>query len=153
MVRRDGISEINIVKLVLLENGLSKRDITILQCNTEYPTPYQDMNLKTMLTFKREENPNILENYYKFKDKGFEVYQVSLDRNRDEWAIGIKEDKLPWINVSDLKYYQSEAAILYNVYKIPSAFLLDPEGRIIAKDLELRGRNLYNKLNEVFNQK
>ena len=101
----------------------------------------------------REENPNILENYYKFKDKGFEVYQVSLDRNKDDWARGIKEDKLPWINVSDLKYYQSEAAILYNIYKIPSAFLLDPEGRIIAKDLELRGRNLYNKLNEVFNQK
>ena len=101
----------------------------------------------------REENPNILENYYKFKDKGFEVYQVSLERNKDDWARGIKDDKLPWINVSDLKYYQSEAAILYNVYKIPSAFLLDPEGRIIAKDLELRGRNLSNKLDEVFNQK
>ena len=98
----------------------------------------------------REENPNIVNNYNMFKDKGFEIYQVSLDRNRADWVRGIKQDKLPWINVSDLNYYQSEAAILYNINKIPSAFLLDPEGRIIAKDTQLRGMNLYNKLSEIF---
>ena len=63
----------------------------------------------------------------------FEIFQVSLDRNRDDWVRGIKQDKLPWINVSDLKYYQSEAAILYNIDRIPSVFLLDPSGKIIAK--------------------
>lgn len=100
----------------------------------------------------REENPNIVNNYNLFKDKGFEIYQVSLDRSRADWVRGIKQDKLPWINVSDLNYYQSEAALLYNINKIPSAFLLDPDGRIIAKDTDLRGINLYNKLSEVFSQ-
>lgn len=99
----------------------------------------------------REENPNILENYNRFKDKGFEVYQVSLDRNKEDWLRGIEQDKLPWINVSDLKYYQSEAAVLYNINKIPSAFLLDPNGTIIAKNIELRGINLTKKLSDIFN--
>ena len=99
----------------------------------------------------REENPNILENYNRFKDQGFEVYQVSLDRNKEDWLKGIEQDKLPWINVSDLKYYQSEAAVLYNINKIPSAFLLDPNGIIIAKNIELRGINLTKKLSEIFN--
>ena len=99
----------------------------------------------------REENPNILENYNRFKDQGFEVYQVSLDRNKEDWLRGIEQDKLPWINVSDLKYYQSEAAVLYNINKIPSAFLLDPNGIIIAKNIELRGVNLTKKLSEIFN--
>ena len=99
----------------------------------------------------REENPNILENYNRFKDQGFEVYQVSLDRNKEDWLKGIEQDKLPWINVSDLKYYQSEAAVLYNINKIPSAFLLDPNGIIIAKNIEIRGINLTKKLSEIFN--
>tara|TARA_B100000482_G_C12603763_1_gene296295 strand:- start:369 stop:1484 length:1116 start_codon:yes stop_codon:yes gene_type:complete len=99
----------------------------------------------------REENPNILKNYEIFKDRGFEVFQVSLDRSRKDWVRGIKQDMLPWVNVSDLRYYQSEAAQLYNINKIPSAFLLDPSGEIIAKDTQLRGVNLYNKLQEVFN--
>jgi len=99
----------------------------------------------------REENPNILENYNRFKDQGFEVYQVSLDRNKEDWSRGIEQDNLPWINVSDLKYYQSDAAVLYNINKIPSAFLLDPNGTIIAKNIELRGINLTKKLSEIFN--
>jgi len=99
----------------------------------------------------REENPNILENYNRFKDQGFEVYQVSLDRNKEDWLRGIDQDNLPWINVSDLKYYQSDAAVLYNINKIPSAFLLDPNGTIIAKNIELRGINLTKKLSEIFN--
>ena len=99
----------------------------------------------------REENPNILENYNRFKDQGFEVYQVSLDRNKEDWSRGIEQDNLPWINVSDLKYYQSDAAVLYNINKIPSAFLLDPNGTIIAKNFELRGINLTKKLSEIFN--
>ena len=99
----------------------------------------------------REENPNIVENYNNYKSHGFDVYQVSLDRTKEDWIRGIKQDKLPWINVSDLKYYQSEAAELYNVDRIPSAFLLDPDGKIIAKHTDLRGPNLSRKLSEIFN--
>ena len=99
----------------------------------------------------REENPNIVENYNNYKSYGFDVYQVSLDRTKEDWVRGIKQDKLPWINVSDLKYYQSEAADLYNVDRIPSAFLLDPDGKIIAKHTDLRGPNLSRKLAEIFN--
>lgn len=99
----------------------------------------------------REENPNIVENYNNYKSYGFDVYQVSLDRTKEDWVRGIKQDKLPWINVSDLKYYQSEAAELYNVDRIPSAFLLDPDGKIIAKHTDLRGSNLSRKLAEIFN--
>ena len=99
----------------------------------------------------REENPNIVENYNNYKSYGFDVYQVSLDRTKEDWVRGIKQDKLPWINVSDLKYYQSEAAELYNVDRIPSAFLLDPDGKIIANHTDLRGPNLSRKLAEIFN--
>jgi len=99
----------------------------------------------------RMENPNILKNYLKYKDKGFEVYQVSLDRSRSDWVNAIKKDNLIWYNVSDLKYFQSEAATIYNIDRIPKGFLLDPNGVIIAKDIELRGNRLGKKLNEIFN--
>jgi len=99
----------------------------------------------------RMENPNILKNYLKYKDKGFEVYQVSLDRSRSDWVNAIKKDNLIWYNVSDLKYFQSEAAAIYNIDRIPKGFLLDPNGVIIAKDIELRGNRLGEKLNEIFN--
>ena len=99
----------------------------------------------------RMENPNILKNYLKYKDKGFEVYQVSLDRSRSDWVNAIKKDNLIWYNVSDLKYFQSEAASIYNIDRIPKGFLLDPNGVIIAQDTELRGNRLGEKLNEIFN--
>ncbi|HIF49622.1 MAG TPA: TlpA family protein disulfide reductase [Cytophagales bacterium] len=99
----------------------------------------------------RMENPNILKNYLKYKDKGFEIYQVSLDRSRSDWVNAIKKDNLIWYNVSDLKYFQSEAATIYNIDRIPKGFLLDPNGVIIAKDNELRGNRLGKKLNEIFN--
>ena len=99
----------------------------------------------------RMENPNILKNYLKYKDKGFEIYQVSLDRSRSDWVNAIKKDNLIWYNVSDLKYFQSEAAAIYNIDRIPKGFLLDPNGVIIAKDTELRGKRLGEKLNEIFN--
>ena len=99
----------------------------------------------------RMENPNILTNYLKYKNKGFEVYQVSLDRSRSDWVNAIKKDNLIWYNVSDLKYFQSEAASIYNIDRIPKGFLLDPNGVIIAKDTELRGNRLGEKLDEIFN--
>jgi peroxiredoxin len=95
----------------------------------------------------RRENPNVVAAYNKFKGKGFEVYGVSLDRNKEDWMLAIQQDGLTWTQVSDLKYFESAAAKLYNVSAIPFSILLDPNGVIIAKNL--RGADLENKLQEV----
>lgn len=99
----------------------------------------------------RRENPNVVKAYHKYKDKkfkngdGFTVYGVSLDRNKQSWLNAIEKDKLVWdYHVSDLKYWQSEAAATYGVRSIPSNFLLDADGTIIAKNL--RGSSLENFL-------
>lgn len=96
----------------------------------------------------RVENPTVVKAYNRFADKGFEVYGVSLDRKKEDWLKAIAADGLPWMHVSDLKYWQSEAAKSYKVSAIPATFLLDPEGRIIAKNL--RGEALTAKLEEIF---
>jgi peroxiredoxin len=83
----------------------------------------------------RMENPNVVSVYNEFKDKGFSVFGVSLDRSKDDWLKAIDDDKLNWIHVSDLKYWQNEAAALYSVNSIPANFLVDREGRIVAKNL------------------
>ena len=95
----------------------------------------------------RKENPNVVRAYQKYKDKGFEVFGVSLDRNKEDWVQAINEDGLIWTQVSDLKYFDSKAAIDFNISAIPFSILLDPEGRIIAKNL--RGGALDKKLEEV----
>ena len=99
----------------------------------------------------RHENPNVVSAFQKYKDKGFTVYGVSLDRNREEWLQAIQQDKLTWTHVSDLKYWQSEAAKTYNITGIPFSLLLDPNGVIIAKNL--RGAALHQKLEEIFKGK
>jgi thiol-disulfide isomerase/thioredoxin len=96
----------------------------------------------------REENPNIVLAYQKYKDRGFTVLGVSLDRNRKDWLKGIHTDRLTWQHVSELKYFTSPTALLYNISSIPRSFLLDPSGKIIAKDL--RGEELQEKLKELF---
>ena len=95
----------------------------------------------------RMENPNLVKNYKKYHDKGFEIYQVSLDKDKNAWTAAIEKDGLNWIHVSDLKYWQCKSAQLYKVQGIPASFLLDPEGKIIAKDL--RGAALGAKLAEL----
>ena len=96
----------------------------------------------------RQENPNVVRAYQKYKDKGFTVFGVSLDRNREDWLQAIQQDNLTWTHVSDLKYWQSEAAKTYNITGIPFSVLLDPNGVIIAKNL--RGAALHQKLAEIF---
>ncbi len=96
----------------------------------------------------REENPNVVRLYNTYKDQGFEVFGVSLDRTKDAWVKAIAEDNLTWTHVSDLKYFNSEAAGIYQINAIPATYMLDPEGKIIAKDL--RGPSLENKLKEIF---
>lgn len=98
----------------------------------------------------RMENPNVVKAYNKYNKKGFEVFGVSLDRKKEDWIKAIEEDGLHWTQVSDLKFWQSEAAQLYNVTSIPFALLLDKEGKIIAKNL--RGQALDNKLAELMGE-
>ena len=95
----------------------------------------------------RAENPNVVRMYNKYKDKGFTIYGVSLDRTKAEWQRAIRNDNLPWTHVSDLKFWQSTAAQQYGVQAIPQTFLLDKEGKIIAKNL--RGDALEHKLEEI----
>ncbi len=95
----------------------------------------------------RQENPNVVKAYKRFKSKGFEVYGVSLDRNKEDWVKAIAEDGLTWTHVSDLKYFECQAAKDYNINAIPLSILLDKTGKIIAKNL--RGAALESKLEEV----
>ncbi len=95
----------------------------------------------------RQENPNVLKAYNKFKDKGFDILGVSLDRDKESWLKAIADDQLTWHHVSDLKFWQNEAAVKYGVQSIPFALLLDKEGKIIAKNL--RGEELEKKLAEL----
>jgi thiol-disulfide isomerase/thioredoxin len=102
----------------------------------------------------RRENPNLVKSYHHFKDKefqngnGFTVYGVSLDRRKEDWVAAIEEDGLVWeSHVSDLKGPQSVPAAQYGVMGIPSNFLIDGDGIIVAKGL--RGEFLDNKLKEL----
>ena len=95
----------------------------------------------------RQENPNVVRAYQQFKDKNFTVLGVSLDKNKEAWLQAIKADGLTWNHVSDLKYWNSAAASLYDVRSIPYNVLVDPAGNIIAE--ELRGNDLLNTLAKV----
>lgn len=96
----------------------------------------------------RMEMPNVVNTYNKFKNKGFTVYSVSLDKEANAWKNSIKSLGMIWENhVSDLKYWQCEAAQRYGVNGIPATFLLDKEGKIVATNL--RGPDLEKKVAEL----
>jgi peroxiredoxin len=90
----------------------------------------------------RAENPNVLKAYNAYKDRNFRVLGVALERpqDRQKWIDAIRADGMPWTQVSDLKSFQGSAATLYNVQAIPQNFLIDPQGKIIARNL--RGETL-----------
>lgn len=96
----------------------------------------------------RQENPNVVKLYQQYHGKGFDILGVSLDKDKEAWLKAIKDDNLAWNHVSDLQYWQNAAARLYGVNSIPQSFLLDKEGKIIAKGL--RGEELAKKLAELF---
>lgn len=100
----------------------------------------------------RRENPNVVKAYNAYKDKGFTVLGVSLDKagDRDKWLGAIEKDGLPWTQVTDLKAWENEAAKLYEVNAIPMNFLIDPNGKIIAK--YLRGAALEETLQKVLSK-
>lgn len=88
----------------------------------------------------REENPNIVKQYNTYKDKGFTILGVSLDDDKDAWLKAIENDNLRWAHVSDLKRWDSQVAHQYKVEGIPASFIIDPSGKIVAKNL--RGTDL-----------
>lgn len=96
----------------------------------------------------RRENPNVVKIYDKYHSKGLEIIGVSLDKPNDKarWVKAIADDKLAWHQVSHLNYFNDPIARMYNIQSIPSTFLLDAEGRIIAKNL--RGQALEDKIAE-----
>ena len=96
----------------------------------------------------RRENPNVVRMYNKYKDKGFDILGVSLDKTHDRWVQAIEQDGLKWHHISDLKGWQNEVAQAYGVRSIPHTVLLDQEGRILARNL--RGEALERKLEELF---
>ncbi|MFC1222931.1 redoxin domain-containing protein [Pedobacter sp. BG31] len=100
----------------------------------------------------RAENPNLLRIYNKFKDQNFTVVGVSLDKPeaKNLWLAAIKNDGLPWLQLSDLKAWDSTAAKLYGVSAIPQNFLIDPNGKIVGKTLV--GKGLEHKLIEMIGQ-
>jgi peroxiredoxin len=93
------------------------------------------------------ENPNVVAAYNRFKDKGFTILGVSLDSDMSKWVAAIQQDNLTWTHVSDLKAWQNEVAKMYGVTGIPQNYLIDKEGKIVAKDL--RGAALDEKLAEI----
>lgn len=97
----------------------------------------------------REENPNIVKAYEKYKSKNFEIVGVSLDTKRDAWMKAIKDDRLSWVQVSDLKGWKNSVSRIYSVEAVPQNFLIDPNGKIIAKNL--KGAALEERLSTLFN--
>ncbi|MEC7770719.1 MAG: TlpA disulfide reductase family protein [Bacteroidota bacterium] len=97
----------------------------------------------------RKENPNLVRTYERFNPKGFEVFAVSQDTEREKWIGAIEKDGLPWLQVSDLKGHENTASLIYGVHYIPDNFLIDQNGIIVARGI--RGEKLNTKLDELLN--
>ncbi|WP_237088231.1 TlpA disulfide reductase family protein [Nubsella zeaxanthinifaciens] len=96
----------------------------------------------------REEHPNLIAAYEKYRSKGFTILSVSIDTEKSKWVEAIGKDKLTWTQVADLKGNKGEAYLKYGITSIPANFLIDPNGIVIAKDL--KGEILKSKLAELF---
>jgi thiol-disulfide isomerase/thioredoxin len=92
----------------------------------------------------RAENPHLLKAYKQLKDKNFEIVGISLDETKGAWLRAVKQDGMPWIQVSDVKGFKTEIAVKYGITAIPQNFLISPEGIIIAKNL--RGEDVNNQI-------
>lgn len=95
----------------------------------------------------RKENPSLVKTYEKFQPKGFEIFAVSLDEDKDSWIEAIKKDSLKWTHVSDLKGQGNEASLIYGIHGIPDNFLISENGEIIGRNL--RGEKLNQRLGEI----
>lgn len=100
----------------------------------------------------RAENPNVVKAFNKYRGKGFHIVGVSLDRPnaKDKWIAAIHDDQLTWTHVSDLQFWKNAVAVQYGIQAIPQNFLLDPQGKIVAKNI--RGEELDKKLSEFLDK-
>lgn len=98
----------------------------------------------------RQEMPNVVANYQKYHDKGFDIVGLSFDKNREAWLRAISDLQMPWIHLSDLKGWQTVASEVYGIRSIPASVLVDPNGVIVA--IDLRGELLGEKLKEIFGE-
>jgi peroxiredoxin len=96
----------------------------------------------------RGENPNLVKQYELYKSKGFQILSVSLDDHADRWKEAIVQDGLHWLQVSDLQGWNNAACKLYAIRAVPSSFLVDPQGKIVATGL--RGEELARRLSEIY---
>lgn len=123
-------------QLVKLEENLGK--ITIVDFWASWCRPC------------RVENPNLVRTYNKLKSKGLKVVGVSLDKSKENWVRAIEDDALKWSHVSHLKFWNEPIAKAYQVRSIPATFILDQNGKILAKNL--RGKALEQKIEELLNK-
>lgn len=134
-----------IAKLKPLQVGCVAPDFT--QNDTEgNPVKFSDVyskNKVTMIDFWagwcgpcRAFNPTLLGIYNEFHAKGFEVLGVSLDRDKENWLKAIQDDKLPWLHVSDCKYWQNEVAVLYAIQYVPQNIFIGQDGKVLARELK-----------------
>ncbi|MDN5284110.1 MAG: hypothetical protein JWR38_384 [Mucilaginibacter sp.] len=98
----------------------------------------------------RQENPNVVKQYNAFKSKGFNILGVSLDKEKTAWQKAINDDKLTWAHGSDLKGFEGPTELLYHIEAIPSNFIIDPQGNIVAKNIT--GADLEAFLNKTFSK-
>ena len=98
----------------------------------------------------RAENPNVVKQYAIYKNKGFNILGISLDENKSDWQKAINDDKLTWAHASDLKKFDGPTETLYHIEAIPSNFIIDPQGIIIAKNIT--GANLEEFLKKTFSK-
>ncbi|MBM3420475.1 MAG: AhpC/TSA family protein [Bacteroidetes bacterium] len=144
-----------IAKLKAVSVGQKAPDFTLNDTEGTPVTLYSKVGTKLlMLDFWaswcgpcRAVNPDKLRTYNDFKEKGFDIIAVSLDRNKEEWLKGIEEDQLPWTHVSALIYWDCPVRLLYGVNSIPASALIDENGVIVARNL--RGQALYDKVSEI----
>lgn len=97
----------------------------------------------------RKESPELVATYAEFKDKNFEILGVSFDKNIEDWVAAIKKDNRNWKHISDLQHWSNGAGIVYGVRAIPQNVLVNPDGKIIARNLH--GDQLKQKLSEILN--
>ena len=97
----------------------------------------------------RISNKTLVKMYDKFKNKGFEIYSVSIDEDKKAWEKAIKKDKITWLQVNDDKGWNGKTPGRWNIYQIPTSYLIDKQGKLVAMDPE--GKKLESMLNELLN--
>lgn len=136
---------------LLIEKFNSAKKLTIGSIAPDFSLPTPNGNQIQMTSFRgkylfldfwaswcqpcRAENPELVIIYNKYKGEYFEILGISFDKKKENWIKAIEQDGLEWTHVSDLKYFDSELIQLYNIVNVPTTILLDPQGRIIAKNI------------------